>query len=136
MDKIDNLGYYFFNIMAVFMLVTTLLSYVFIKENYRKSEYSSALDIIKIFPGFIKNPNLRKFIYFGFLSRFFIAYWGTVGTMILLELGINKDVISEFSTLSLIVSIIFMIFIGNLSFKDNAKVFKKSYKIYYFFFVA
>lgn len=56
--------------------------------------------------------------------------------MILLELGVNKDVISEFSTISLVVSVVSMIFISKINFTDNSKVFKKSYTFYYFYFIA
>ena len=136
MDKIDHIGYYFFNTMALFMILTTILAYNLIKENYTKSEFKTSIDIVKIFPGFFKNPNLRNFIAFGFLSRLFLAYWSTITGMVVLELGVNKDTLSEFSTLSLVVSVLFMFYIGKVNFSDNSKVYKKSYTLYYFYFLA
>ena len=79
MDKMDDIGYYFFIIMAIFMTVTSGLAFLMIEENESESEFQTPWDIIKIFPGFVKNQNLRHFIVFGFLSRFFLAYWGTIG---------------------------------------------------------
>lgn len=79
MDKVEMIGFKFFSLYSIFIIVTTLLSFAFIKENYRKSEFKSALDIVKIFPSFYLNSNLRFFISFGFLTRIFMAYWSTIG---------------------------------------------------------
>lgn len=123
MDKIPNLGKYFFIGMGCYMFITTILSYLYIEENRTETEFKSALDIIKIFPAFFKNPNIRNFIQFGFFSRLPMAFWGTVNQLILVKLGVDKDIISKFSTLQIIFSVIFMFVISKLDFTDNIKLF-------------
>lgn len=78
MDKIDFIGYKFFIFNAFFILITSIIAYLKINENYQKSEFSSPLDIVKIFPRFFKNENLRHFMLYGFCTRFFLAFWGNI----------------------------------------------------------
>ena len=56
--------------------------------------------------------------------------------MVMLELGVDKATLSKFSTLSLVCSVIFMFYIGKLNFTDNVTLFKKSYTLYYCYFIG
>lgn len=54
----------------------------------------------------------------------------------MLKLGVDKDEISILSMVSLVASLIVMVLISKICFKDNTKVFRSAYKIYFFYFLT
>ena len=113
-DKIDNVAEYFALIMCVFCIVTTIISYVIIKEDNNKSEFDSAFFIFKRLPQFFKNKNLRSYIFFLILYPIGSAFWQNTQMLVLIDKGFEKDWISELNTLSLIFGFLMIIVITKI----------------------
>lgn len=136
MDKIPNLHRNFLWGMSTFIILSAHLSYFYIKENPQKQEFENLSEIIKIFPKFFTNPNLRRFILFNILAKVGFSFWANTSTMVLLDNGFNKDNISILNTINMVVSLLSILFISKLDFGKPFKIYKFSIKILYFICLA
>ena len=105
-QSVPDLNVKFLIVISFFTICTTFLVFFYIKEKPTPSEFSSVLEIVKIFPHFLKNKNIRKYMIFLITSSIPIMFFRTNSSLILLEKGISKQDISLLSLPALVSALI------------------------------
>jgi PAT family acetyl-CoA transporter-like MFS transporter 1 len=105
-DKVPDLNVKFLIILSVFTIITTLLVFFYIHESPTPNEFSSVLQIVKVFPKFLQNSHIRMYLIFLITSSIPTMFFRTCSSLILLDKGLDKQDISMLSLPSLISAII------------------------------
>lgn len=113
-DSVPLLNSKFLCTLAVFTLTCTFLVFLYIRETPMPNEFSSVFEIIRVFPKFLVNRHIRKFLIFMITSSIPTMFFRTCSSLVLLEKGLSKQDISMLSLPSLASAMVFSFLSGRL----------------------
>ena len=103
---VPQINIIFLGSLSVFTLLTTLMVFFYIRETPSPNEFSSVLEIVRIFPHFLQNKHIQTYLTFLITSSIPIMFFRSNSSLILLDKGLSKTDISLLSLPSLVSALI------------------------------
>lgn len=111
-DQIPGLTVSFLHAMVLFVVLTTVFVYFYIRESPSKSEFDSVLDIFLVFPNFLKNKYVRTWFAYILTSNAPIVFFDSVLQLVYIEKGLPTQTLSHIALPGLISALFFSFLMG------------------------
>lgn len=128
-DSVPDLNSKFLCALSVFMLLSTALVFFYIRETPAPNEFSSVFEIARVFPRFLQNRCIRKYLLFLVSSSLPVMFFRTCSAMVLLDKGLSKQDISMLTLPSLASAMVCSFLSGRLqlSIRSSLRVMRAVY---------